>query len=62
MSRTTITAHLREAGCVFAEDEARILLEAAQETASSDFADRHALLDRLLARRVAGEPLEQIVG
>ncbi|WP_193078303.1 N5-glutamine methyltransferase family protein [Brevibacterium aurantiacum] len=62
MSRTTITAHLREAGCVFAEDEARILLEAAQEAASSDFGDRHSVLGRLLARRVAGEPLEQIVG
>jgi release factor glutamine methyltransferase len=44
---------LRAAGCVFAEDEARVLTEAATSTA-----DR----DRMLARRVAGEPLELVVG
>ncbi len=41
---------LRAAGCVFAEDEARLLIEAGGN------------LDALLARRVAGEPLEHIVG
>lgn len=45
---------LRAAGCVFAEDEAAILLEAAGGPARR--------LDDLVARRVAGEPLEQIVG
>lgn len=44
---------LRTAGCVYAEDEARILRDAATD------ADE---LDRMLARRVAGEPLEPVVG
>lgn len=46
-----LTATLRAAGCVFAEDEATILLE----TGADD-------LDALVARRVAGEPLEVVVG
>ena len=46
-------AQLRRAGCVFAEDEARLLLEAA--------ADDEAL-EAMVARRVAGEPLEQVLG
>ena len=44
---------LRAAGCVFAEDEARLLLEAAGSAG--------ALAD-LVERRVAGEPLEQVLG
>src|SRR3954453_6754072 len=44
---------LRSAGCVFAEDEAALLLSSAQEPDE---------LARLLARRVAGEPLEVVVG
>jgi release factor glutamine methyltransferase len=44
---------LRAAGCVFAEDEAALLHA---EAASAD------ALARMLARRVAGDPLEQIVG
>ncbi len=48
-----LVAALRAAGCVFAEDEARILCAAAAD------ADE---LDRMLQRRVAGEPLEPIVG
>ncbi len=51
--RDDVVARLRAAGCVFAEDEARILEDAATGTA-----EREAML----ARRVAGEPLEQIVG
>nr|WP_246280253.1 putative protein N(5)-glutamine methyltransferase [Nocardioides daedukensis] len=43
---------MRAAGCVFAEEEAEILLE----SATGDD------LEGLLARRVAGEPLEQVVG
>jgi release factor glutamine methyltransferase len=46
-------ARLRAAGCVFAEEEAAIL------TAS---ADTPAQLDAMVARRVDGEPLEQVVG
>ncbi|QXG76398.1 putative protein N(5)-glutamine methyltransferase [Modestobacter sp. L9-4] len=49
----TVVARLRAAGCVFAEDEA-VLLEAAAQTP----AER----DGLVARRVAGEPLEQVLG
>ncbi len=41
---------LREAGCVFAEEEAALLLAAPGP------------LDALLARRLAGEPLEQVLG
>lgn len=48
-----LIATLRSAGCVFAEDEARVLLDAA-----ADGAD----LARLVAGRVAGVPLEQVVG
>ncbi len=44
---------LRAAGCVFAEDEARLLLESA---ASADD------LDSMLQRRVSGIPLEYILG
>lgn len=43
---------MRAAGCVFAEDEARLLLAAASGTA----------LDALVDRRVAGEPLEHLLG
>ncbi|WP_138733003.1 putative protein N(5)-glutamine methyltransferase [Modestobacter excelsi] len=46
----TVVARLRAAGCVFAEDEAALLLEAGGD------------LDALVARRVAGEPLEQVLG
>jgi release factor glutamine methyltransferase len=44
---------LRAAGCVFAEDEAAVLGAAAPDEAS---------LYRLVDRRAAGEPLEQVVG
>src|SRR5690625_4169956 len=44
---------LRAAGCVFAEDEATILLEEAGSAAD---------LERLVTRRVSGEPLEQVLG
>lgn len=48
-----LSARLREAGCVFAEDEARLLM---REAGSS------ATLDRWLLRRCAGEPLEVLLG
>jgi release factor glutamine methyltransferase len=50
---TALAATLRAAGCVFAEDEARLLLEAATGSVG---------LDELVARRVAGEPLEHVLG
>jgi release factor glutamine methyltransferase len=48
-----LSARLREAGCVFAEDEARLLMREAGSPAT---------LDRWLLRRCAGEPLEVLVG
>ncbi|MGN6502277.1 MAG: putative protein N(5)-glutamine methyltransferase [Pseudolysinimonas sp.] len=47
--RDAIIARLRTAGCVFAEDEADLLIEAGAH-------EQH------IARRVAGEPLEVILG
>jgi release factor glutamine methyltransferase len=48
-----VVATLRAAGCVFAEDEAALLTAAADDPAD---------LDALVARRVAGEPLEHLLG
>lgn len=48
-----VVDRLRAAGCVFAEDEAGVLRSAASGPDE---------LERLLARRVAGEPLEVVVG
>lgn len=49
----TLTARLRAAGCVFAEQEAAELLAAAPDPARRE---------QLLRRREAGEPLEQVLG
>jgi len=48
-----VVARLRAAGCVFAEDEAMLLLASAESPAE---------LTRLVERRTAGEPLEHLVG
>jgi release factor glutamine methyltransferase len=48
-----LVTRLRAAGCVYAEDEARLLVEAAPDAAE---------LEVLAARRVAGEPLEHLLG
>jgi release factor glutamine methyltransferase len=50
---TEVVAALRAAGCVFAEDEARLLRSAAASPAD---------LAALVSRRVAGEPLEHVLG
>ncbi|MYT26592.1 putative protein N(5)-glutamine methyltransferase, partial [Streptomyces sp. SID7760] len=50
---TSIVETLRAAGCVFAEEEARLLTAAAED-------DGH--LTDLVARRAGGEPLEHVVG
>jgi release factor glutamine methyltransferase len=50
---SVIVSRLRAAGCVFAEDEARLLAGAAQTPA--ELAD-------MVDRRAAGLPLEQVVG
>ena len=52
LDEEAVVARLRAAGCVFAEDEARLLLEAAVGPSSRS----------LVARRAAGEPLEQVLG
>src|SRR5260370_32599010 len=48
-----IVARLRAAGCVFAEDEARLLMSAARTPAE---------LDAMVGQRAAGLPLEQVIG
>lgn len=52
--RGPLVAQLRAAGCVFAEDEAELLL--------SDYDGDITSLVAQVARRVAGEPLEYILG
>jgi release factor glutamine methyltransferase len=52
-ARRETVARLRAAGCVFAEDEARILHDAATSAGN---------LAAMLERRVHGEPLEHVVG
>ncbi|MGW1161494.1 putative protein N(5)-glutamine methyltransferase [Streptomyces sp. NPDC002519] len=53
MSRSRVITALRSAGCVFAEDEAELILATARtpEEAAA-----------MVGRRVAGLPLEQVVG
>jgi release factor glutamine methyltransferase len=52
-SRSVVVPRLRAAGCVFAEDEARLLISAARTPA-----DLTAMVDR----RAAGVPLEHVLG
>jgi release factor glutamine methyltransferase len=52
-ARSALVARLRAAGCVFAEEEAQLLIAAA-----STPADLAAMADR----RIAGLPLEQVIG
>ena len=53
VSDSVIVTRLRAAGCVFAEDEARLLSAAARTPAE---------LDAMVGQRVAGLPLEQVLG
>ncbi|MDQ4501338.1 putative protein N(5)-glutamine methyltransferase [Sinomonas sp. ASV322] len=48
-----LVARLRAAGCVFAEDEAQLLREAARSG---------PILEALAERRIGGEPLEYVLG
>jgi len=70
-----LVARLRAAGCVFAEDEAALLVAAAREQTSGGSPTRPGhpgaatgpvptedTLAALVARRVAGEPLETVLG
>ena len=52
-SRPRLVARLRAGGCVFAEDEADELLAGAPDA---------AVLEQLVLRRLAGEPLEHLLG
>src|SRR5215813_3530505 len=53
VSHPDIVARLRAAGCVFAEDEARLLMTAARTPAE---------LEVMVGQRAAGRPLEQVLG
>ncbi|GAA4075565.1 putative protein N(5)-glutamine methyltransferase [Actinomadura miaoliensis] len=53
MPFSDVVTRLRAAGCVFAEDEARMLLAAARTPAE---------LDAMVVRRADGMPLEHVVG
>jgi release factor glutamine methyltransferase len=53
VTESELVARLRSSGSVFAEEEAALLLSEAPDPAS---------LEAMIVRRVAGEPLEQIVG
>lgn len=48
-----VAARLRAAGCVFADEEAGLLLDAVQDAVG---------LEVLVSRRLAGEPLEYVLG
>ena len=51
--QASVVARLRAAGCVFAEDEARLLSEAARDDSE---------LEVMVGQRAAGLPLEHVVG
>jgi len=53
LALSVVVTRLRAAGCVFAEDEAELLVEAAATPAA---------LDAMVARRVVGLPLEHVLG
>lgn len=53
MIQAEIVGRLRAAGCVYAEDEAQLLVDEAES------ADE---LEAMVARRVGGEPLEYVLG
>ncbi len=53
LTRSVVVDRLRAAGCVFAEDEAELLLSAATTSTA---------LARMLDQRVAGRPLEHVLG
>ena len=53
VAHDAVVARLRAAGCVFAEDEAALLVAAATSDAE---------LESMVGRRVAGLPLEHVIG
>lgn len=57
-----LVARLRAAGCVFAEEEADLLLAAVHAVHAAPDEAADAALEALVRRREAGEPLEHLVG
>jgi release factor glutamine methyltransferase len=53
VDESQVVARLRAAGCVFAEEEARLLMSAARTPAE---------VDAMVAQRAGGLPLEQVIG
>jgi release factor glutamine methyltransferase len=53
VAEASIVTRLRAAGCVFAEDEAALLIATARSPEE---------LDEMVERRAAGLPLEQVLG
>ena len=53
MDESQVVARLRAAGCVFAEEEARLLMSAARTPAEAD---------AMVEQRAGGLPLEQVIG
>jgi release factor glutamine methyltransferase len=53
LDRSAVISRLRTAGCVFAEDEAQLLISAAQSASE---------LEVMVERRCTGEPLEYVIG
>jgi release factor glutamine methyltransferase len=53
ISESPVVSRLRAAGCVFAEDEARLLMSTARTPAE---------LEAMVDQRVAGRPLEHVLG
>ena len=53
LHRTAVVSKLRDAGCVFAEDEAQLLVDSAKTPGE---------LATMVERRAAGVPLEHVVG
>jgi release factor glutamine methyltransferase len=60
LDRSEVVRRLRNAGCVFAEDEARLLLAEASEAPGAD--ERRSLLEAMLLERTEGVPLEHVLG
>lgn len=60
ISEELLSARLRAAGCVFAEDEARLLLGQAADLSAT--AGEPETLERMVQQRCAGLPLEQVLG
>ena len=57
-----VVRRLRAAGCVFAEEEAALLLAEMLGSEAPDTLANRAALERMVAQRVSGVPLEYVLG